>query len=88
MAWESGGHRQLEDRYHNLNLPNNCMNNPNPSLPRTTLKLKKVDARKPASASKSPSIPQPEKKAKLKPGAHWSDEYKERMQADMDRLLR
>src|SRR5277367_2192062 len=24
--------------------------------------------------------PQPQNKAKLKPGAHWSDEYKERMQ--------
>jgi hypothetical protein len=23
---------------------------------------------------------------KLKPGAHWSDEYKKRMQADMDLL--
>jgi hypothetical protein len=31
---------------------------------------------------------QPQNKAKLKPGAHWSDEYKERMQADMDSLLR
>ena len=26
--------------------------------------------------------------SKSKPGAHWSDEYKARMQADMDKLLR
>jgi hypothetical protein len=28
----------------------------------------------------------PHNNRKLKPGAHWSDEYKERMQADMDAL--
>jgi hypothetical protein len=61
------------------------MNNPNPSRP--TLKLK-AGARKPTPASNPPSVPPPDKKAKLKPGAHWSDEYKARMQADMDRLLR
>jgi hypothetical protein len=26
------------------------------------------------------------KKTEQKPGAHWSDEYKRRMQADMDEL--
>ncbi len=62
------------------------MNNPNPSSPRPTLKLK-VGARKLTEPSKV-ATPQPDKKAKLKPGAHWSDEYKERMQADMDALLR
>jgi hypothetical protein len=61
------------------------MNNPNP--PRPTLKLK-AGARKPTPTSNTPSVPPPDKKAKLKPGAHWSDEYKERMQADMDALLR
>jgi hypothetical protein len=63
-----------------------CMNNSNAST-RPTLKLK-VSARKPVAASKTPSIPQPDKRAKPKPSAHWSDEYKERMQADMDALLR
>jgi hypothetical protein len=62
------------------------MNNPNPSSPRPTLKLK-AGARKPAQPSKAPA-PQPDKRGKLKTGAHWSDEYKERMQADMDALLR
>lgn len=62
------------------------MNNPNPSSPRPTLKLK-VGARKPAQPGKASTV-QPDKRGKLKPGAHWSDEYMERMQADMDRLLR
>ena len=56
-----------------------------PPSTRPTLKLK-VGARRSADASKAPPITQPEKKAKLKPGAHWSDEYKARMQADMDAL--
>jgi hypothetical protein len=59
------------------------MNNPNPRRP--TLKLK-AGARKPSATSNPPSVPLPDKKAKLKPGAHWSDEYKARMQADMDAL--
>jgi hypothetical protein len=59
------------------------MNNPNPSRP--TLKLK-AGARKPTPTGNPPSVPPPDKKAKLKPGAHWSDEYKARMQADMDAL--
>jgi hypothetical protein len=58
-----------------------------PSSPRPTLKLK-TGARKPAEARKAPTISQSDKKAKLKPDAHWSDEYKQRMQADMDALLR
>lgn len=58
------------------------MNNPN--SPRPTLRLK-AGARKPAQPSKV-STAEPNSKAKLKPGAHWSDEYKARMQADMDAL--
>jgi hypothetical protein len=65
------------------------MNNPDsssPSSPRRTLKLK-VPARKPAEAGKAPpQNPPVAKKAEAKPGAHWSDEYKRRMQADMDEL--
>jgi len=64
------------------------MNNSNPSnptSPRVTLKLK-AGARKSPRESKTPPLPASHGKAKLKPGAHWSDEYKERMQADMDAL--
>jgi len=61
-----------------------------PSTPRPTLKLKvaprkaptEVKAAAPAAAPTRPS------KANQKPGAHWSDEYKERMQKDMDALAR
>lgn len=59
------------------------MSNPNSPSPRPTLKLKVA-----------PRVTGPKKReelqstapAKLKSGAHWSDEYKERMQADMDAL--
>jgi hypothetical protein len=66
------------------------MNNSNspgdPASPRVTLKLK-VGARKTEREVKPQQpAPQPQNKAKSKPGAHWSDEYKERMQADMDAL--
>jgi hypothetical protein len=57
----------------------------NPTSSRVTLKLK-VGARKSARETKTAPLPQPLSKANLKPGAHWSDEYKERMQADMDAL--
>jgi hypothetical protein len=56
-----------------------------PPPTRPTLKLK-VGVRRSADPSKTPAIPQAEKKAKLKPGARWSDEYTQRMQADMDAL--
>jgi hypothetical protein len=58
-----------------------------PRPPRPTLKLK-AGARKSADSGKAPINPQPDKKSKLKPGADWSDEYKRRMQEDMDALLR
>jgi hypothetical protein len=57
----------------------------NPSTPRATLKLKTAPRRPPVE-KKAPQIPQQQTNAKLKPGAHWSDEYKARMQADMDAL--
>jgi hypothetical protein len=59
----------------------------NPTSPRVTLKLK-AGAQKTPREIKTAPLPQAKSKANLKPGAHWSDEYKERMQADMDRLLR
>jgi hypothetical protein len=58
-----------------------------PPSTRPTLKLK-VGARRSADPAKTPPIPQTDKKAKVKPGAHWSDEYKAQMQADMDALTR
>jgi hypothetical protein len=64
------------------------MNQSNPSSPassRTILKLK-TGVRKSPRESKTPSLPDTRKTSKLKPGAHWSDEYRERMQADMDLL--
>jgi hypothetical protein len=69
----------------------NCMNNSNPpsipASPRVTLKLKS-GARKSQRESKTPPIHRPQNTDNLKPGAHWSDEYKERMQRDMDALTR
>jgi hypothetical protein len=58
-----------------------------PTSPRVTLKLKTV-ARKSPRESKTLPIARPQNTGKLKPGAHWSDEYKERMQRDMDALAR
>jgi hypothetical protein len=62
------------------------MNNSNSST-RPTLKLK-AGVRRAETAVKTNAVPPAENKAKQKAGAHWSDEYKERMQADMDALLR
>ena len=64
----------------------NDSNSPsNPTSARVTLKLKGA-ARKPPEDNKAPPVPQPHGKPNAKPGAHWSDEYKRRMQADMDKL--
>jgi hypothetical protein len=56
-----------------------------PAAARVTLKLKGA-ARKVSAPPKAALPAQPAKKAAQKPGAAWSDEYKERMQADMDAL--
>jgi hypothetical protein len=64
------------------------MNNPNsPANPssRPTLKLK-AGVKRAAEEPKASPKPQPQSKGNQKPGAHWSDEYKQRMQADMDAL--
>jgi hypothetical protein len=66
---------------------NNSNSSSNPKSLRVTLKLK-VDARNSPRESKTAPIPRSQNNSKQKPGAHWSDEYKERMQADMDALLR
>jgi hypothetical protein len=52
---------------------------------RVTLKLKGA-ARKIPTPPKAEPLPQSPRKSSQKPGAAWSDEYKERMQADMDAL--
>jgi len=57
----------------------------NPTPPRVTLKLKGA-ARKSSTEGKAPPAAQPRNQAQVKPGARWSDEYKSRMQADMDAL--
>lgn len=65
---------------------NHSNSSSNPSSPRTTLKLK-IGARKSPRESKTSPTPRQQNNSKFKPGAHWSDEYKERMQADMDALM-
>ena len=62
-------------------------NSSSPASPRVTLKLKGV-ARKPAPAPvKAAPLPsQPMRQAAQKLGGTWADEYKARMQADMDAL--
>jgi hypothetical protein len=42
----------------------------------------------PQPTNSQPKNPPPTRAGKPKPGAHWSDEYKERMQAEMDALVR
>ena len=54
---------------------------------RPTLKLK-VGTRKRTPNAGTPSPPTFHKKGKLNPGAQWSDQYKARMRAEMDALLR
>jgi hypothetical protein len=67
-----------------MNQSNSSPNNPSPS--RVTLKLK-AGARTSANESKSPPVLRQPSKVSQKPGAQWSDEYKRRMQADMDALM-
>ena len=64
---------------------NDINDSANPTTTRATLRLK-VTPRKPAPAIKTPPLPRTESKANTKPGARWSDDYKERTQADMDAL--
>jgi len=66
---------------------NNSNSSSNPTSSRVTLKLK-VGARKSPRESKTPPPPQAHSKANGKSGAHWSDEYKERIKADMDKPRR
>jgi hypothetical protein len=67
-----------------MNDPNSPQN-PNP--PRATLKLK-GGPRKPVKEAAPPPPPAPPRKSSASQDAHWSDEYKRRMQEDMDKLVR
>jgi hypothetical protein len=58
-----------------------------PASSRVTLKLKGAARKSGEDVKPSPPNPQPQGKPSVKPGAHWSDEYKRRMQADMDKLI-
>jgi hypothetical protein len=60
----------------------------NPISSRATLKLKTGIRKSSRESEAPPTNSRPRGNSKLKPGAHWSDEYKERMQADMDALTR
>jgi hypothetical protein len=57
----------------------------NPTSPRPVLKLK-ASAQKSVRADKTPP-PRVPAKPSQKPGAAWSDEFKRRMQEDMDALI-
>jgi hypothetical protein len=58
----------------------------NPVTPRSTLKLKPGIKKSPRE-SKSVPVAKPPSKLNQKSGAAWSDEYKQRMQEDMDALI-
>jgi hypothetical protein len=62
------------------------MHSSNPITPRSTLKLK-PGIKKSARESKSVPLAKPPSKLNQKSGAAWSDEYKQRMQEDMDALI-
>jgi hypothetical protein len=58
----------------------------NSSTPRLTLKLKAGVKKSPRESKVTPQ-PKPPSKLSQKSGAAWSDEYKQRMQEDMDALI-
>jgi hypothetical protein len=57
----------------------------NPSSTRPTLKLKIAVQKSPREIKTAPP-PRPQSKLSQKAGAAWSDEYRQRMQEDMDAL--
>jgi hypothetical protein len=59
---------------------------PAPAASRPTLKLK-AGARKAPDEIQAVPVAPSRNQNKQKTGAHWSDEYKQRMQADMDGLV-
>jgi hypothetical protein len=58
----------------------------NPISPRSILKLKAGVKKSPPESKLAPH-PKPQSKLNQKSGAAWSDEYKQRMQEDMDALM-
>jgi hypothetical protein len=66
---------------------NHSNSSSNPASSRVTLKLKSGARKPPREPETTPApIPRPLNANKHKPGAHWSDDFKQRMQADMDML--
>jgi hypothetical protein len=65
----------------------NSTSSSTPPSTRVTLKLKPATRKSPEESKTPPTVPS-HGKTNLKHGAHWSDEYKARMQADMDMLAR
>jgi hypothetical protein len=63
------------------------MQDSNPIAPKPILKLK-AGVKKSPPETKSAPHPKPQSKLNQKSGAAWSDEYKQRMQEDMDALVR
>jgi hypothetical protein len=59
----------------------------NPNAPRSTLKLKPGIKKSPREIKSASPPPKPPSKLSQKSGAAWSDEYKQRMQEDMDALI-
>jgi hypothetical protein len=74
-------YNSIGDHHTSMNNSDSASNSPRP-----TLKLKVAPRKAPEAPKPPPSGPH--SKASQKPGAHWSDEYKQRMQEDMDRLAR
>ena len=66
---------------------NNSNSSSNPTSPRATPTLKPGVRRAPREIKKPPT-PRSKTNSNRQPAAHSSDEHKERMQAEMDALLR
>lgn len=59
---------------------------PKLAVSRLTLKLKPGARKRPDEIKLTPILPS-RNHSEMKPGARWSDEYKQRMQEDMDILV-
>lgn len=64
---------------------NDSNSSSNPGTTRVTLKLK-AGVRRPEPEPKAPAPVKQQSQSKAKPGARWSDDYVQSMQADMDLL--
>jgi len=69
------------------NYPSMHQSNPSSASSRRPILKLKLAARKSPRESKTSPPPRPQSKLSQKPGAAWSDELNQRMQADMDALM-